>query len=378
MRIIKVEAIPVRCELSEPFGFAQGWYSKREAVICQIITDEGLTGFGETFGPSAGQLDLLEKFFRPLLIGENPMNIEFLWRKMYFAARRAFQSFIPMSVIGALDMALWDIKGKVLEAPVFTLLGGPTRETVTAYVTGHYFLRRSIEDVIKNVTEEAQRHVSEGFQALKLKLGLKVLGGDIRDDVKLVNSVRKSVGPEITLMVDANYGYTVWEAIKVGKELDNLAVLWFEEPIDPFDFDGYCILREKLNLMLATGECFAEYRQFDQIVDKRCIDVLQPDLSASGGITQVKKIADLALVNGLWFVPHVWGTGISMAAALQVIGSHPGYSLLEFDRSPFPMREEFIKENIRRAGSEVVIPSSPGLGIKIEDGWLRKYKYEGR
>jgi len=374
MKITQVEALPILNKLPEPFGFSQGWYQKRETVVCRIITDEGIEGFGECFGPIVGQAELLEGFFGKLLQGADPMQVEDLWQKMYLAARRAFQTFIPMSVIGAIDMALWDIRGKALGVPVCVLLGGPTCNTVTPYVTGHYFRPTSVQETIEKVKEEAAQHIAQGFRALKLKVGLGILGGDIRDDLRLVASVREEVGPEPILMVDANYAYSLHEAIAVGRYLQDQDVLWFEEPIDPFDFEGYRILSQKLNLMLATGECFADLRHFLHIANERSAAVLQPDISACGGITQAKKVADLAIATNLWFVPHVWGCGIGMAAALQVIGSYPKASMLEFDQSPFPIRDKIVQMTIKWESGRVVIPTEPGLGVGIDINWLREHR----
>ena len=224
-------------------------------------------------------------------------------------------------------------------------------------MTGHYFRPTSVQETIEKVKEEAAQHIAQGFRALKLKVGLGILGGDIRDDLRLVASVRKEVGPETILMVDANYAYRLHEAIAVGRYLQDQDVLWFEEPIDPFDFEGYRILRQKLDLMLATGECFAELRHFLHIANERSATVLQPDISACGGITQAKKVADLAI-----------------ATNLQVIGSYPKASMLEFDRSPFPIRDKIVQMTIKWESGRVVIPTEPGLGVGIDINWLREHR----
>jgi len=374
-KIERIEAIPLRCKLAEPFGYSQGWYEKRETTLVKIVTNDGIQGYGECFGPIAGNREIVEDFFAPILKGKNPLDVEELWEFMYNKGRAAFQSFIPMTAISGIDIALWDIKGKILGMPIYRLLGNGHRDEIKAYATGHYFKKtNSIEELFSHIITEALENVKAGFDMLKLKIGLGVLGFDLEEDIKLIQRVREAVGGKVTLMVDANYAYDPHTAILIGKELEKAKVFWFEEPIDPTDLEGYKEVKAALNIPIAAGECLATRYGFRDFLSQRAIDIAQPDLCAAGGITECRKIADMASTYNIKFIPHVWGSPIAIVASLQLIASLPRASLLEFDRSDNPIREEMGKSLIVREGSYVKVPQNPGLGINIDENIIRKYR----
>ena len=194
--------------------------------------------------------------------------------------------------------------------------------------------------------------------------------------MKLVRKVREAVGDKISLMVDANYAYDLHTAIRVGKELERMQVLWFEEPVEPTDLEGYKRLKESLNVQIASGECLAGRYGFKDFVSQKAIDVAQPDTCAAGGITEYKKIADMADAYNIKFVPHVWDTPVAIAASLHIIACLPQQSLLEFDTSKNPIREELGQLSISREGSYVKVPQGPGLGIDIDERIVGKYTKE--
>jgi len=376
-KIEKIEVIPLSCELAESFGFSQGWYKKRETTLVKITTNSGIIGWGECFGPIAGNRELIEDFFAPLLKSENPLNTEKLWELMYRKSRAAFQSFIPMTAISGIDIALWDTKGKVLGVPIYKLLGGASCDRVKAYATGHYFKKtESIKKLFSHIITEAKRNIEAGFDTLKLKIGLKALDFNYEEDIELVHRVREAVGEKITLMADANYAYDLHTAILVGKELEKAKVLWFEEPIDPTDLEGHKRLKTELIIPIAAGECLAGRHGFKDFISQRAIDIVQPDTCASGGITECRKIADMASAYNIKFTPHVWGSPIAIAASLQLIASLPVKTLLEFDRSENPIREEMGKSSIIREGSYIKVPQDPGLGINIDKKIIEKYRID--
>jgi D-galactarolactone cycloisomerase len=373
-KIRRIEAIPLSCKLKEVFGFSQAWVKKRETVLVKIVTDDGLQGYGECFGPGAGNREIIEGFFAPILKDQDPQNIEGLWELMYKRARAAFQSFIPMTALSGIDIALWDIKGQILRMPIFKLLGGNYHEKIKAYATGHYFKKtRSAEELFSHIIAEALENVKAGFDMLKLKIGLGILNLGVEKDIELVQRVRDAVGKEVALMVDANYAYDVPTAIFVGKRLEESRISWFEEPIDPIDVEGHKALKAAINIPIAAGECLATRYGFKDFFAQRAIDIAQPDLCAAGGITECRKIADMAKAYHIQFIPHVWGSPVAITAALHLLASIPNVSLLEFDRSSNPIREEMEKSLITREGSYVKVPEKPGLGIKIDESSIRQF-----
>jgi len=374
-KIKRIEAIPMRCKLTEPFGYSQGWHEERKIVLVKIVTDNGIEGYGECYGPIAGNREIVEDFLAPLLKGRNPLEIERLWELMYKATRAAFQSFVPITAISGIDVALWDIKGKILGMPIYKLLGNSGCDRIKAYATGHYFKKtNSVEELFSHIITEALDNVKAGFDMLKLKIGLKILGFSYKEDIELVYKVREAIGKKIALMVDANYVYDLHTAILVGKELEKTQIFWFEEPIDPIDLEGYKKLKTLLNIPIAAGECLATRYGFRDFISQKAIDIAQPDICAAGGITECRKIADMASTYNIRFVPHVWGSPVAIAACLQLIASLPKASLLELDRSDNPIREEMEKSFIVKEGSYVKVPQNPGLGINIDEGIITKYR----
>lgn len=375
MKIAKVETIPIKQELKEPFGNAQGWTTARQYLIVKITADDGSFGYGECWGPVAGNHQIVEKIIAPMLVGEDPHNNAVLWEKIQFKLRWAYHSFSPYSALSGVDIALWDLKGKLMEAPISTLLGGRFRNKVFAYATGHYFRKvETLKQQIAIITEEAQTHLSKGFHMLKLKIGLSLLGWGHKEDIQLIEAFRDTVGDNIEFMVDANCAYAIPEALMVGRACERLGVYWFEEPLPPYDYDGYSFLSTKLDVPVAGGEGWAMLSEFNEVFKRRAVSYAQPDVCSAGGITEVLRIASLARALNIDCIPHVWGTPIAIAASLHVLASIPGKALLEFDQSDNPIREHLLEEPFRVDKGYVRVPTEPGLGIKINEEMLEKFR----
>jgi D-galactarolactone cycloisomerase len=360
-----VETISLEMELDEPFGSGTGWHETRSAVLVRIETNDGTVGWGECWGPIAGNRELIEDLFGPLLEGMNPIRVERLYEELYDKGRRAFKAVPPLTAISGIDIALWDLKAKLLDVPISALLGGRIQDNVRTYATGHYFKwGASLEEQYERISEEAKENAKE-IGALKAKIGLHTAGYGADEDIKLVRHIRETVGDDVILMVDANCSYDVPTARKVGQALKDLGVYWFEEPVPPENVDGYAHLRNVLNIKLAGGESHAPY-EFDRLFDVGGLDVAQPDIAIAGGITGTCHIASLAAEHGVQLIPHVWGTAIMRAASLQLISTLGGDPWLEFDRSPNPIRD-ISNEPLRLTDNgNVVIPDGPGIGIEVD------------
>jgi D-galactarolactone cycloisomerase len=317
---------------------------------------------------------------KPLLIGQDPFDREMLWERMYAKMRDYGQKGLPIEAISGIDIALWDIMGKALGLPVHKLLGGAMRDRVMAYATGLYY--REAEDLTQELIQEALAYIKEGFSAIKMKIG----GLAPAEDLENVRAVREAMGPDILLMVDANHAYNPMTAIQVGRELERYQIAWFEEPVIPEDIQGYLEVKEALALPIAGGEC--EYTRFGfrELICRRAVDILQPDTCKTGGLSEAKKIAALASAWGIPYFPHVWGTPVALAAGLHLLASLPEtpscrnplpfhqVPVLEFDRTPHPIREELAAQPILPEGGWLRVPMAPGLGVEVREETLDKYR----
>jgi len=376
----RVEAVGVAAPLAEPFGYAQGWVETRTATLVRVETGDGTVGRGECWGPVAGTRETVEEVLAPHVLGEDPREVERLYDRLYAVGRATYQTVVPLPAISGIDLALWDLAGKLRGEPVATLLGGRRRDADRPYATGHYFPK--VEDartVYERVVDEAGEN-ADALGAVKLKTGLSLLGYGPEEDVELVRRVREAVGPDVTVMVDANYAYDRTEARRVGRALEDENVHWFGEPVPPEDIAGYARLSEILDVPVAGGECHtpAEFdhtpAEFDRPFE-RGPDVAQPDVRIVGGLTPARRIARRAYDHGVPLVPHVWGTPVAFAASLQLIATLPGDPWLEFDRSPNPLREELSAGPFAPDDEGLVrVPDGPGLGVELDGTAVERYR----
>jgi D-galactarolactone cycloisomerase len=374
MRIAEVNTHVLEAPLSQPFSWSFQGTKVRASCIVEIVTDDGVVGWGECFGPARLNAAVIAAF-RPHLIGADAGATEAIWQTLYNQFRDQGQKGITITALSGVDIALWDIRGKQAGLPVHRLMGGPLRTRVQAYATGTY--RRDEGDPFEYVVEEVRSYVDDGLPGVKLKIGR-----DVDEDVELTKAVRAAIGPDRMLMLDANHGYDAIDAIALGRRVADQNVMWFEEPVAPEDRASYREVRRGQPIPVAGGECeFTRWGMMD-IMTTRAMDILQPDTCAAGGLSECKKIADMATIFGLRYVPHVWGTGIGIAAALQLLAviPHtppritPREPLLEFDRSEHPFRQAVLAQPIEHQGGWVTIPDGPGLGIEVDRAALARFR----
>ena len=318
MKITDVRTHVLQAALSQPFAYSRAWYDTRTAMLVEIETDTGLIGWGECYGPAA-ITSAVVKSIASWLIGEDPLRTDFLWQTVYARLRDHGQKGVVIEGLSGIDIALWDIKGKHFGVPAHQLLGGSVRSEVQAYATGLY--RRKSGDPLRYLAEEAAGYVAEGFQAVKLKVGFGVA-----EDAAVTRAVREAIGPGIALMVDANHAYDATAAIRLGRMIETCDIGWFEEPVPPEDLAGYREVKSALPMPIAGGECEFTRFGFREILVSRAMDIIQPDICAAGGLSECKKIADMAEAFGIRCNPHVWGTGIAIAASLQLLAVLPTHT----------------------------------------------------
>jgi D-galactarolactone cycloisomerase len=375
--IKKVSCHVVAAPVERPFTSSRGWlYKTRGSCIVEIETSDGVVGWGECYGPSQVARAYIESQYAPRIVGRDAFDVEVIWEDLYNRIKDYGNTGMAISALSGIDIALWDIIGKVCGKPVHKLIGGAHRTEVQSYATGLYFI--DMDRLVEEAVEEATDYVRQGFQAVKMKIGL----GDPRLDIRRVAAVREAVGDDIRLMVDANHCFTVPAAIRLGRELERLNIDWFEEPISPEDLDGYVEVTRALDIAVAGGENEFTRWGFRDIVARKAMDIVQPDVCAAGGISECRKIAALALAHGVECVPHAWGSAIGLAATLHFLAALPDQPpslrpmppLLEFEQCENPFRDLLTVEPIEQKRGIVRIPTGPGLGIEIKREVLDRYR----
>lgn len=373
MHIKKVESFIVSCQLKESFYFSQWRYDNRTICLVKITTNDGLYGWGEGYGPAEIVKAGIE-FFTPNIVDKDPLQQENLWQVMYLSCLDHARRGILLSALSAIDVALWDLKGKILRQPISVLLGGRKRENVKAYATGLYF--SDGPNLSQRLADEALSYKQNGFNAIKMKVGL-----GIKEDIENVKAVRQALGPDVELMVDANHAFSLKEALQLARAIEPYNIAWFEEPISPEDYQAYRQLKLRTTIPIAGGECEYLRAGFLHLFENRCVDIAQPDICAAGGLTEVKKICSLAQTFGVELTPHCWGTGIALSAALHLVSNWdiiPGRlkepePLIEFDRTENPLRDELVKPLFVPENDRLKVPDKPGLGVDVDETALTKY-----
>lgn len=373
MKIKSVETYILSDKLKESFYFSQWGYSERRICIVKVTCDSGHIGWGEGYGPAeivqAG-IQHLTKF----VVGLNPLQTETIWSIMYRRTLDFSRKGILVASMSAIDVALWDLKGKILDLPVHLLLGGKKRDKVIPYATGLYFTNGN--KLCDTLAKEAVQYVELGYKAIKMKVGL-----GIEADIENVRKVRETIGYGTGLMIDANHAYSFREALALANALEEYKIGWFEEPVSPEYYKQYAELRKRTKVPIAGGECEYLRYGFHTLFNACSVDIVQPDICASGGLTEVKRIEALASVYGVEIVPHTWGTGIAISAALHFVSTIdilpgrliPPNGFIEYDRTENGLREELTISEMMPENGEIVISDKPGLGFEINEKALNKY-----
>ena len=379
MKITQVRAHVLRSALEQPFSFSQGWVSSRGATLVEVQTDDGITGWGEALcqglQPPEIAAAAINHALKHLVVGEDPLQPEVLWHRMYHYTRDYGQKGAVVGAISGIDIALWDICGKARNTPVAKLLGGAFRTKVQAYATGFYRIKGHGE--APRLAKEFETHCANGFRALKIKLGF-----GIEDDLSVMAALR-DLAKNREVMIDVNHAYSVADAIRLGRELEDMGwrLRWYEEPVVQEDLDGYAEVRRALATPIAGGENEYTGFGFRQLLEKRAVDIAQPDICIAGGFTGCRHIVALAHAHGVQVNPHVWASAVGQAASLQLIAAipvanhalFPNDILLEFDTSSHPFREHLTDMPLRQRAGWVDIPAKPGLGIEVDRKIIERY-----
>lgn len=357
-----------------------------DMTLVRIETDAGLTGFGEAKGAvgsaamCAPIVSVVNDELRSMLVGEDPRNITKLWERMYNGVRahyafeygRSFPELgrrgVRISAISGVDMALWDLLGKSLNVPVYQLLGGKCRETIPAYASGGWADAAGIGDQLK------QTIAPGNFKAVKMRVG--TMDRTVENSVARVRAARQALGDEIKLMVDAHGTWNEREAKRFCRGVEDCNLSWFEEPVNADSVTAMAEVRAATDIPISAGESLFTRFDFRQLIEARAADILQPDPAIAGGITEVVRIAALASAHQLTLAPHLWGSALLFAAGLHIAAATPNAVTLEYSMGFNPFLRGLSPDEFTIKDSEVAIPDKPGLGVTINEDFVREHAYK--
>ena len=389
MKIADVRTIPLSYRCEKPYMSAAGVQAARHALLVEIETDNGLIGIGEA-GSAGGALAstqvVVEQELKPLLMGEDPLLIERLWQKMFQRTRQHGRRGIVMHAISGLDVALWDIAGKVAKLPVYRLLGAYC-DKVEAYASGGFY--QEDKDVVA-LADEAASYIAHGYGAMKMKVGRnpstqtnlrEMLAQNERcvvsldEDLARVEAARKALGREAKLMIDINCAWSPALAIQMGQALEPYRLYWIEEPVATDDIRGSAEVARALGTAIAGYETEVGLYGFRELITRGAVDIAQPDIAWAGGFTECRRIAALAHAYNLMVAPHAFSSAITLVASMHLLASIPNGLILEFDQNPNALRQELLKEPITVAREGfVTLPDRPGLGVELDPVAVEKYR----
>ncbi len=364
MRIDHLETITLRFEYADGFRYAGGQCTARVTSLVLVHTDSGQVGIGAAYSHPGLVHLIVQEQLAPLLVGEDPTEVESLWQKMYRITRWYGRKGAAMTAIGAIDTACWDLRGKSLGQPVWELLGGQ-RLTCPAYASALLWKEPAA------LAEEASKLIERGFRRVKMRLGY---GGD-RDRAS-VRAVRDAIGPNCDVMCDGSMRYSLEDAASLGEFLAEQNVFWFEEPFEPEDIDSYVALSSRVTPPLAAGENEFGLQGFRELIRAGALDIVQPDVSRCGGITEAKRVADLALTAGLRVAPHTWSDAVAVTANAHLVASLPHGITVEVDQTGNPFIEELLVEPLVVHDGLLSLSNAPGLGIELNPATLQRYRLE--
>ena len=388
MKIAAVRTIALSCKVDPPYASAAGVQSRRGALLVEVETDTGIVGIGEAGLGGGATATVIEKDLAPLLVGEDPLLIEGLWQKMFMRTRQYGRRGVVMQGISGIDIALWDIAGKVANLPVYKLLGA-SRDRVEVYASGGFYQEGKGIDAIAG---EAEGYRARGFKGMKMKIGRnpstqthlrQVLGNaafyevDPSADLARVAAVRQALGPQAKLMVDVNCAWSPSFAIEMGRAMEPYHLYWIEEPVETDDIEGSARVADALATPIAGYETELGLYGFRELIRRGAVDIVQVDIAWSGGFSEGRRIAAYAQAHHRMVAPHAFAGAVLLQASLHYAAAIPNGLVLEWDQNPNAIRDELLQEPLRlEADGTVKLPERPGLGIELDRGAVERYRVD--
>ena len=367
--------------------------SSQDDIVVLVHTDEGITGIGETdTGPwlvkaaiEAPGSHTMALGIKDLLIGEDPFDTGALWEKLYTYTAMSGRRGAVICAIGAIDMALWDIKGKALGLPCYKLLGGAHKDHIVPYAS----LQpdgSSVKEYGDSLVAWAKRAQEYGFKAGKMECTLagpynhSGLSGSDEEMTEIVRACREAVGQDFAMMVDVQYRWSdVQSCLRTVSKWDDLDLFFLETPLQIDDLDGYAILAREAPMRIAAGEWQNTRFEFIELMDRGLVQVAQPDVGRVGGLTEAMRVCHMAQDRGRLIVPHCWKTGIGIAASAHMAAAVPNCPYIEYlpnELCDSVLRRELVSEPLEMRDGVVQLPEKPGLGIELNMDAIEAYGVE--
>ncbi len=352
----------------------------KNVLFVKLETDEGIHGWGEAYTQTDRDRSIEEhvKELAPYVVGRNPFNIKHFTYMVYedFATKRG--SMDLYCAVSGIEHAMWDIAGKAAGQPVYNLLGGACRGKIRVYANGWFSGAKTPQDYGRMAKEA----VKKGFSALKFdpfpgSWRLHIPKGEEQRAVDCVAAVREAVGPEVDILVEVHRRLAPMHAVRVARMLEPYKPFWYEEPCPSDNIEANAEVRRNISIPVVVGEALYTKAQYREVFERRAADILNPDVSNTGGILELKEIAAMAEPYYVTVSPHGWNsTGISMAASLQVSANIPNFLIFEYALGFEPMLKDIIVKPFEIRNGYVDVPKGPGLGIEVREDALAKYPYK--
>ncbi len=376
--------------LAVPDCNADACDSAQDTIVVEVISDEGVTGIGEVDANpwviksliEAPGSHIMSLGLTELMIGQDPLQPVALWDRLYTFSAMTGRRGAGICAIGALDMAVWDLYGKAVGKPVWELLGGARQESITPYAS-LLPSGRTLKEYRTSLLAKAKWARDYGFQAAKMEVCVKgpyshnLLKEGDEAIIELVSACRETVGPGMTMMVDVAYAWSDWkEALGVMKRLEPLDLFFVETPLPSDDLDGYARLADATSIRIAAGEWLTTRFEFADLMDRGRVDVAQVDVGRVGGLTEARRVAEMARDRGKLIVPHCWKTGIGVAATAHLAAASPNCRFIEFLPpvvAESALRRDLVEEELHLNEGKLALPGRPGLGISLNASTMRDF-----
>ncbi|HXI16077.1 MAG TPA: mandelate racemase/muconate lactonizing enzyme family protein [Chloroflexota bacterium] len=367
----------------EPLGVTIQFHaSRRPWLIFKLLTDDpGLYGIGEASLNSYDSqiLSIMQEWVQHYLAGKDPMHHELHWTRLY-QDTWARGGALGTTALSGIDIALWDLKGKILNRPIYELLGGPMLNQIRVYANGWYTGSGTPEQM----AGWARTVVEKGFDAMKFDpFGTKSHYTITPEEAQLaedrVAAVREAVGPHVEILVEVHAKFNVATAIHLGQRLERYRPFWFEEPVSQENVSEMAQVRRNIRIPIATGERLFTKFPFFELIKHEAVDILQPDICNAGGITELKKIAAIAETQHLSMAPHNTNGPVGTVASFHLAASMPNFLIQEYHAEFYePWLFDLVPDQPRRTGNHVPLPNGPGLGITVDEAVARAHPLEAR
>lgn len=366
MRIetIDVDTLLFAYPINARFRYAGGTCTHRVSSVIRVVTDTGEIGIGSVYSHPRLVQTIVTEQLAPMLRGQDPTDVERLWRIMYGLTRWYGRKGVAVSALGGVEMALWDLRGKAAKTPVWRLLGGKNVKSVPAYASALLW-----EDDVAVLGREAHRHLERGFRRMKMRLGR-----NWRYDLDALEAVTSACGRDGELMVDGSLRYSVDRAALLARELEARKVVWFEEPFEPEEIDAYVALQLRSRVPLAAGENEFGLQGFRELLRADAVDIVQADACRCGGIGETMAVGRLAAAHDKRLAPHTWSDAIAVMANAHCVAASPNGFTVEVDQTGNPFIDTLLRDPLEISDGRLRISDAPGLGIALDERTIARHR----